>query len=126
MRIKTAVILVAFLTLGSFSSAKAQTSASQLQRAQDLLEQEKAIRLKIEQPQKKYIKRIKVEGVTLLNQDKIRELTTPFLRHWLTQEDINIILNTIKQAYKQEGYPNQPTEIRYEIKGKVLWIKIKE
>ena len=123
---KLAVILVLLLTLGSFSSAKAQTSASQLQRAQDLLEEEKAIRLKIEEPQKKYIKSIKVEGATLLNQDKIQELTAPFFRHWLTQEDINIILNSIKQAYKQEGYPNQPIEIRYELKGKVLWIKIKE
>ena len=89
-------------------------------------EEEKAIRVKIEQPQKKYIKSIKVEGATLLNQDKIQELTAPFFRHWLTQEDINIILNTIKQAYVQEGYPNQPVEIRYELKGKVLWIKIKE
>ena len=123
---KTAVILVLFLTLGSFSSAKAQTSASQLQRAQDLLEEEKAIRLKIEEPQKKYIKSIKVEGATLLNQDTIRELTAPFLKHWLAQEDINIILNTIKQAYKDEGYPNHPAEIRYQLKGKVLWIKIKE
>jgi len=126
MRIKTAVILVAFLTLGAFNSAKAQTSASQLQRAQDLLEEEKTIRLKIEQQQKKYIKSINVEGITLLNQDKIREVTAPFLKHWLTQEDINTVLDTIKQAYKQEGYPNQPAEIRYEIKGKVLWIKIKE
>ena len=123
---KTAVILVLFLTLGSFSSAKAQTSASQLQRAQDLLEEEKAIRLKIEEPQKKYIKSIKVEGAALLSQDKIQELTAPFFRHWLAQEDINIILNSIKQAYVQEGYPNQPVEIRYQLKGKVLWIKIKE
>ena len=75
---------------------------------------------------KKYIKSIKVEGATLLSQDTIRELTAPFLKHWLAQEDINIILNSIKQAYKQEGYPNQPIEIRYELKGKVLWIKIKE
>jgi len=123
---KLAVILIVFLTLGSFSSAKAQTSASQLQRAQDLSEEERAIRIKIAEPQKKYIKSIKVEGATLLDQDKIQKLTAPFLRHWLTQEDINIILNTIKQAYKQEGYPNQPTELHYQLKGKVLWIKIKE
>ena len=104
----------------------AQTSVSQMQRAQDLLEKERALSQKLEEPQKIYIKKIIVEGATLLSPEEIKEIISPLQRRWLTKEDIQQIMESLRQAYQRKGYTKQPAKISYRIEKKNLIIVIED
>jgi len=104
----------------------AQTSVSQMQRAQDMLEKERALSQKLEEPQKIYIKKIIVEGALLLSADEVKRIVSAFERHWLTKLDIERILEALKQAYKDKGYTGEPLKISYQIKQKSLIIRVEE
>jgi len=104
----------------------AQTSVSQMQRAQDMLEKERALSQKLEEPQKIYIKKIIVEGALLLSADEVKRIVSAFERHWLTKLDIERILEALKQAYKDKGYTGQPAKISYRIEKKNLILVIEE
>jgi len=104
----------------------AQTSVSQMQRAQDLLEKERALSQKLEEPQKIYIKKIIVEGATLLSPEEIKEIISPLQRRWLTKEDIQQIMESLRQAYQRKGYTKQPAKISYRIEKKNLIIIIED
>ena len=106
--------------------AFAQDSASKIQRTQDMLEQEKMLRKKLEELQKIYIKEIAIRGVTLLNDDEINEIISPFVKHWLTQEDLQQIDELFMQAYEKKGYTQAPPEITYIFEDVKLIITVTE
>ena len=97
-----------------------------MQRAQEILEEEEALRNKLQQQEKFFIKNVIVEGATLLSEDEIKAAVLPFQKHWLTKDQIKQILTLIIQAYTQKGYPQGPAKISYQIQGKELKIKVKE
>ncbi len=101
-------------------------SAGQIERAQEILQKEDILRNKLEKEEKIYIKKIIVKGVTLLDEDKIKEIILPFQKHWLNKTDIQQILDIIGQAYKQKGYTGLPLRIYSQIKKNCLKIEIKE
>ena len=111
---------------GAMEACFAQTSASQMERALELLEKEKALRETIEKGQKVFIKKIIVKGATLLSEERIKEIILPFKNHWLTEADINSILDSITAAYKQKGYNNQPVKALYQVKKNLLKIQVVE
>lgn len=125
-KIKILFFFVLIFSLNPLISCWAQTSASQLQRSQEILQQEEALRKKLEEPEKVFIKNIIVKGVVLLNEEKIKEITTPFLKHWLTPTDIRQIIELIKQAYREKGYLKQPAAVSHQIKRRVLIITVLE
>ena len=104
----------------------AQTSVSQMQRAQDMLEKERTLSQKLEEPQKIYIKKIIVEGALLLSADEVKRIVSAFEKHWLTKLDIERILEALKQAYKDKGYIGEPLKISYQIKQRSLIIRVEE
>lgn len=115
------------LILGSKSISSAQApSLSQIERSQEILDKEKILREKFEKGEKVFIKKIIVQGVTLLTGDEIKETILRFEKRWLTEEDIQQILGLIQQAYGQKGYKNQLTKISYQIKKKCLIIRVEE
>ena len=116
------LLLIFFIQYPGF----AQTSVSQMQRAQDMLEKERALSQKLEEPQKIYIKKIIVEGALLLSADEVKKIVSAFERHWLTKLDIERILEALKQAYKDKGYTGEPLKISYQIKQKSLIIRVEE
>lgn len=99
---------------------------AQIERSQEILEEEKIIRDKLEKEEKVYIKKIIVKGVTLLSQAQIKEIISPFQKHWLTKEDIQQILDLLEKAYINNGYGNKVKGISYQIKKRVLGIQIEE
>lgn len=101
-------------------------SASRIGRSQEILEKEKALRNKLDEEEKIFIKKIEVKSISLLNEDEIREITLPFQKKWLTKKDIQQILELIKETYKQKGYIGQPGKISYQIKKKSLIIRVEE
>lgn len=122
---KKTVIFMLLFVFGFFNFSFAQTNASQMQRAQELLEKEEILREQLAKPEKFYIKKIIVQGSRVLLEEEIEFIVSPFQKHWLTKQDIQQLLNTIKQAYKQKG-AGQPADISYQIKKKELIIAIKE
>ena len=111
--------------LGSDSFAQA-LPIGQIERTQELLEKEKAFRGRIEREEKVFIKKIIVEGVTLLNEGQIKELILPFQKRWLSKDEIQQILDALTAAYRQNGYKEQPAKISFEIKKGFLKIKVDE
>lgn len=98
-------------------------SASMIEREQEILEKEEKLRDNIVQEKKVFIKRIAVEGATLLKGEEIKQVILPFQKHWLSQYDIQQILDLFNALYKQKGYQ---ADIAYEIKKGCLMIKITE
>ena len=123
---KKRVIFIIFFVFMVVNQGFAQTSASQAQRAQELLEKERVLSEKVLEPEKAYIKKIIIQGANLLDKDKVKEIIAPFLNHWLTYSDIQQILGLIEQAYQEKGYPGQPKNISYEVKKKKLFIRVEE
>ena len=122
-KIILASLICAFIIL---NSSFAQTSASQIQQAQEALDKESALRQKLQQPQKFYIKKIIVQGASLLTEEKLKQIISPLERHWLNIQDIQLIIETVRQAYTEKNHPLGPAQISHEIKGRFLIIKVAE
>lgn len=132
MYTKKLIIILLFIFLGAsieinlFAFAES-ISPSQIQRAQEILEKEKALREKIEKEEEKlFIKKIMVKGVKLLTENEIKEITLSFQRKWLTKKDIQQLIDLIIQAYRQKGYNESDFKISYEIKKGCLKIQVEE
>lgn len=103
-----------------------EPTAGELLKSQEALEKEHSIRKRIERHEKIFIEKIIVEGVKLVAQEKIREITFPFEKKWLSKEDIRQILSLIQGAYRDKGYALSENKISHKIKKPRLIIKIKE
>lgn len=120
------IFIFLFLILSFSCLGFAQTTPAQLQRSQEILEKERALKDKLEKGEKVYIKKIIVKGATLLNQEQIKEIILPFQKHWLTKNDIQQILALIERAYINNGYATKLKGISYQIKKRILEIQIEE
>ena len=122
---KKIAILILFLCLSSLNICFAQdVPVSQIQRTQEILKKEEALREKLNQQEKAFIKKIIVEGVLLLDEEQVKEIILPFQKRWLTEDDINQIIDSLKQLYSQQT--KQTPEITYQIKKRNLKITVKE
>ena len=124
-KILVIVLAILFLKTAARDFCLAQTSASEMQRTQEILEKEKTLREQLAKPEKFYVKKIIVQGSKLLLEEEIEYLISPFQKHWLTKQNIQQLLNIIKEAYKQKG-AGQPADISYQIKNKCLKIIVEE
>ena len=70
--------------IGIRQASFAQTSASQMERTQEMMQKNEALRKKITEQEKSFIKMIIVQGVALLSEDEIKRIVSPFQKHWLT------------------------------------------
>lgn len=124
---KKSAFTILFFIFGSFNLCFSQTpSTGQIEKTQQDLEKERVLRTQVEKGKKAFIKKIIVKGVALITEDRIKEIILPFKNHWLTESDINLILNSITSAYKENGYQNQPAKISFQIKKGCLEINIEE
>lgn len=62
----------------------------------------------------------------MLDKNEIEGIISSFQKHWLNKTDIQQILDTIGQTYKQRGYANQPIKISFQIKKDCLNIEVEE
>ena len=117
---------VLFLSLIFAGLSWAEVSTGQILRSEEILEKEKALRQRLQEEEKVFIRKIKIEGITLLTEGQIKQIISPFQKRWLTKTQIQQILELIKEAYRKNSYQNQPKGISYQIKGKELSIKAEE
>ena len=114
-----------FLSFGTICLAE-PTSASQIKRAQEILQENEALRSRIENGEKAYIKNIIVKGVTLLDEDKVKEIILSFQKQWLNKTEIQQILGAIGQAYKEKGYVDLPIKSLFQVNKNCLEINVDE
>ncbi|MDD2702667.1 MAG: POTRA domain-containing protein [Candidatus Omnitrophica bacterium] len=107
----------------SFAQSSAQT-ASQIQKSLEDLEKSARLEKRIESGEKSYIKDIVVEGVTLLGSDEVNFLIKPYLKRWLTRNDIQQLIDLIKDLYQKNS--QNPPQVSSRIEGRKLIIKVKE
>lgn len=123
------IIVTQIITLFACSNAFAlgeTAPTAQIERSQQILDKDLALRDRIEQGDKVFIAKIIVKGVTLLTQDEVKEIIKPFQKRWLSKEDIQQIVDDFTQEYYQRGYFTQFKDITYQIKGKTLEIRIED
>lgn len=125
MRKTAFVVLISILWFFNLCFSQGP-SMGQIQKTQQDLEMDKTLRIETEKREKVLIKKITVKGAALITKDKIKEIILPFENHWLTQTDINLILDSITSAYKQKGYQNQPAKISFQIRKGCLEINLEE
>ena len=118
----TCIFLFCLTFLGSaFAQAP---SMSEIQRQQEILQKEQELTTKIKEGEKVFVKKINVKGVTLLTEERIKEIIAPFQKKWLENKEIQQILELIKQAYIQET--KQTPVITCQIKKQQLEIQVDE
>jgi len=119
------ILILLFVTLGyNFSFARAP--AGEIERAEEILEKERILRKRLKKAKKFFIRKIVVEGVSLLEPEEIESIILPFQKHWLTEKEILKITDLIIQAYEEKEYWEVGVEISYQVKGDTLFIQIKE
>lgn len=112
----------------------AQEQASKIQRSEELLQKDRQLRemlhKKKEQPQIQqeiFIERIKVIGVTLLNEEEINQIISSYQNQSLNLTQIQELVQKVLDAYQKKGYHfasgYQPL---VKVKKDVLIIKLKE
>jgi hemolysin activation/secretion protein len=123
---KAAFITLIFIAVFSNTCFSETPSMGQIQKSQQDLELDKSLRLEAEKGQKVLIKKIIVKGATLITEDQIKQVILPFKNHWLTQSDIELILSSVANIYKQNGCQGEPARISYEVKEGNLEVNIEE
>jgi nicotinate-nucleotide adenylyltransferase len=121
------ILIALFLIFGANIAYSSQdTSASTITRSQEMIEKEKFLREKIDKDDKVYLKKAIATGVTLIDKEKIKEIIEPFKNHWISKNDIQIILDSITAAYKEKGYADKLGSVSYKIRKNTLNIIIME
>ena len=126
MRFCKSIVFVLLLIFTSCNAGWSQPTMGEINKTQQDIEMEKALRTEVEKGKKVYIKKIVVKGATLITEDQLKEIVLPFKNHWLGESDINLILESIINAYKQKGYEGQPSKISFRIKKSLLEINVEE
>jgi hemolysin activation/secretion protein len=96
------------------------------EKTREILEKERALRERIEKGEKVFIKKIIVSGITLIKEDEIKKIISPFKNHWLSKDEIQGILDSINVTYEQNGYYGKASKISYQIKKNSLKIIVEE
>ena len=118
-------LLFAILSL-SYNFSFAWAPAGEIERAEEILEKERILRKRLKKTKKFFVRKIVVEGVSLLESEEIENIILPFQKHWFTEREILEIMDLITQAYEEKEYQKVDVEVSYQVKGDTLFIQIKE
>jgi len=108
----------------SFAQQSSQQAAPQVQKSLEDLEDYDRLEKKIESGEKAYIKDIVVNGITVLNREEVKAVIEPYLKHWLTQKDIQQLVDSLKELYQKKS--QAPPRMSYRVEGNKLTIEIEE
>lgn len=118
-------IIALFFNLEFFSFAQSQSPSSEIIKTEEEIQKEKFLRKKLQAQEKFYIKKIIFEGINLIELESLEEIKSSFENRWLTKDDIDKILDILKEIYLKKNF-NFPLEIEYKIKKRNLIIIVKE
>ncbi len=125
---KGIVILLLALILNFYGSVFSQTTTpARIERSQEILQEDKALRQQIGQEEKFFLKTIIVKGALKLSEEEIKDIIVPFQGHWTTKENIQQLIDALKSAYAKKGIAASQLKVSYELKkGRILEITVNE
>lgn len=91
-------------------------SIGSIDRSQEMIREDEALRQRIEQQEKYFVKTILLKGSLKLPAQEAEELTAPFRGQWLTKEDILQLIDSLKAVFVKKGIPAGSINISYELK----------
>ena len=97
-----------FVLVAGYAFAETPTIGS-IDRSQEMIRDDEALRRKIEQDEKFLVNKIILKGNWKLSPQEAEELTIPFQGHWLTKKDILLLIDPLKPVAGS-------TNISYELK----------
>lgn len=123
------MVFIGFLFLllsANLAYSSQDTSLSVITKSQEMIDDEKALREKIDKREKMFLKKTVIKGITLIDKEKIMEILQPFRNHWISKDDIQIIMDSIAVVYKEKGYYERIETMFYKINRNTLTITVKE
>ena len=99
----------------SFATVIAAPTAGELQRSEELLNENQAFINKFEQSSRVYIETIAVRSNIHLDPKKARELVKPYERSWLTKKELAELIEDIRRFYLKQGYSDGQIDISRQI-----------
>lgn len=125
--IAAAASLAAFLLFVRASFAE-NVSPSAIQRSQEIIRQEEALRQKVTQERKFFVERIILKGMpAALSEKEKNAITAPYEGEWVTEEEIRQLIEALRLACAAGGISRKNIEFSYEFKeGAVLEITARE
>ncbi|MDD5692567.1 MAG: POTRA domain-containing protein [Candidatus Omnitrophica bacterium] len=112
--IRPAIICLILLAAG-YAFAEAPTIGT-IDRSQEMIREDEALRQRIGQQEKYFVKTILLKGSLKLPAQEAEELTASFQGQWLTKEDISQLIDSIKSAFQKKGIAAGRVNISYELK----------
>jgi len=102
-------------------------TAGTIERSQEILQEDKDLRQRIEREEKVFIKKVIIKGALKLSREEIRDIILPFENQWLTKKDIQRIIDSLKSAYQKKGIETSHFKPAYELKkAQILEITLNE
>jgi hemolysin activation/secretion protein len=111
--------------LVSFAFAEIPSPA-QIERQQEMIEKERALRQRIEEDGQVFVRQIVVTGVTLLDEEEVKKIIQPYEGRRLSKKNIQAILDDFALAYKEKGCLDRLARTSYHLRQGYLEITIKE
>lgn len=124
MKLKTIFIFILFFTFNC--SFARDITPVQIERSQEILQQEEALRRKIEQPQKVFIKEIILPQGCLIPKDELEQINRRFAGQWLSSKEIQELLDILAKAYQKAYRGSKPPRAACIIEEGKLIINFKE
>jgi len=121
MKIYISMLIFCFAAYGLSFAAP---NASQVQRSIELIDQEEAFRSRFEQGEKLFIKEIEVKANVYIDKKSIKEIVLPYENRWISKDDLNRLIEGLRQFCAGLGYPIEQIDIFTEIISEKLEITI--
>jgi hemolysin activation/secretion protein len=124
---KKILIALCMLILNFYGLGFAQTTAAEIQRSQEILQEDRALRQKISEEEKFFVKTIIVKGALKLSEEETKGIIAPFQGRWMTTEDIRQLIDLLKSAYAEKGIKASQLKVSHKLKkDKTLEITVDE
>ncbi|MCX5712238.1 MAG: hypothetical protein NTY47_04090, partial [Candidatus Omnitrophica bacterium] len=85
-------LIALFCCFTAYGSSFAALSPSQIEKSMQLIDQNKDLRGRIEQPQKSFVKEVIVTAPFALDKKAVEQAALPYKGSWITKDDIKQLI----------------------------------
>jgi len=103
-----------------------EINASQIERSQELIQENEELRKQIESEPRVYVKQVIIIGSSQLSEAELSEITSLFQKKWFLKKELQEIADYVSQAYKKKGISESSFKINYQLKDGMLNIQVEE
>jgi len=112
----TYIYVCLILLVAGYALAEQGPTIGSIDRSQEMIRDDEALRRKIGQQERTFVKKIILKGGLKLPPQEAEELIAPFQGQWLTKEDILQLVDSLKSAFNKKGIAAASVNISYELK----------